>query len=292
VKRLTRVLCAVAIDERDTPVFAQALALARRDDARLLLLHAASPGVAFNHGAAERIAFLRKLRAMAEAAGVNVRVTVQAGPVAGVVLLHARARAADVIVLGTGRRDTRRGLSGWIAEQVLRDAPCPTLIVPQSSDPAALGDNILCAVDFSPASQVAAREAVRLAGHRPVTLLHVVDVAGAQLHVHNAVLATGDLHRGLAADALTRLQSLIPDGNNGAVVARVTIGQPVPEIVRAAHGLNAQLVVIGAAPRTRIGRRLFGRTGQLLRDATSPVLAVPVAAAATHGTTDQRRRAA
>lgn len=57
MKRLSRVICAVAIDDRDRHVFAHALALARRNDANLLVLHAASPEIAFNQGATERVDF-------------------------------------------------------------------------------------------------------------------------------------------------------------------------------------------------------------------------------------------
>jgi nucleotide-binding universal stress UspA family protein len=294
LKRLSRVICAVAIDDRDTHAFAHALALARRNDAKLLVLHAVSPEVPFNRGATERVDFLRKLRAMAEGVAVDVRVTVQRGPVAEIVLLHARARNADLIVLGTGRKERRRGLSGWIAEQVLRDAPCPTLVVPQTSDSPAMLENILCAVDFSPASHAAVREAVRLAEYsdRPVTLLHVVDTAGSSRHVHSAMLATPEYHRGLGAEALAKLQALIPQAVRGSAVARVSVGRAVPEILRAARRMNAQMIVIGATRRSRIGGRLFGRTGQLLRDATCPVLAVPIPAAAHEATGNVRKEAA
>jgi nucleotide-binding universal stress UspA family protein len=294
LKRLSRVMCAVAIDDRDRQVFAHALALARRHDAQLLVVHAASAEVAFNRGATERIDFLRKLRVMAEGAGVDVRVTVQRGPVAEIILLHARARHADLIVLGTGRQESRRGLSGWIAERVLRGAPCPTLVVPQTSDDPAVIEGILCAVDFSPASQAAVREAVRLSeyGRQPVTLLHVVDTAGSSVHMHSPVLAIHEYQRGLGADALAKLRALIPQPGRGAVVARVAVGRPVAEILQAARNINAQLIVIGATRRSRIGSRLFGRTGQLLRDARCPILAVPVPSVARQATDDLRQEAA
>jgi universal stress protein A len=294
LKRLSRVMCAVAIDDRDRHVFAHALALARRSDAQLLVVHAASPEIAFNRGATERVDFLRKLRSMADAAGVDVRVTVQQGPVAEIILLHARAPNADLIVMGTGPTESRRGLSRWIAEQVLRDAPCPTLVVPRASDAPALMENILCAVDFSPASQAAVREAVRLSEYskQPVTLLHVADGAGSSHHVHSARLSTLEFNGGLAADALTKLQALIPQSGRGTVVARVAVGRPVREILRAARNSKAQLIVIGAARRSAIGSRLFGKTGQLLRDAKCPILAVPVATVAKQVTRDVHEQAA
>ena len=285
LKRLSHVLVAVAIDDRDRHVFAYALTLARRHDAQLLLLHATSPEVSLNRGATERVEFLRQLRSLADAAGVEIRVAVQTGPVHEIILLHARAREVDLIVLGTIPNERRRGLSGWIAERVLRDAPCPTLVIPQGWEPAALDvENILVAVDFAPASRAAIREAVQLSksSKQPLTLLHVVDAGGSLLHVQSARLATHEFYRGRGADVLARLQSLIPPGNEGTAVARVAVGPPVAEILRVARDTKATLIVIGAARRNRIGSRLFGTTGQLLRDANCPVLAVPVATVVNH----------
>ena len=294
MKRLSRVLCAVAIDDRDRHVFAHALALARRNEAKLLVLHAASPEVAFNRGAAERVDFLRTLRTLAEAAGVDVRVNVQRGPVAEIILLHARARNADLIVLGTGRHERRRGLSAWIAEQVLRDAPCPTLVVPQASDAPALAESVLCAVDFSPASHAAVHAAVRLSEYsgRPVTLLHVADGRGSHDHVHAGGLATHEYHREPGADAIVELQSMIPQWHVGTAETRAAVGHPATEILRAARNMKAQLIVIGASRRSRIGSKLFGKTGQLLRDAHCPILAVPVPDVARRSTADLNRVAA
>jgi nucleotide-binding universal stress UspA family protein len=169
-------------------------------------------------------------------------------------------------------------LSGWIAERVLRDAPYPTLVVPETSKAPSLFGSILCAVDFSPASHAAARAALQLGedGKRPITLLHVVDRAGSTHHVHSARLATHEFHRGLGAEAATKLRSFIPQPDHAAAVTRVAVGRPANEILRTARIMTAPLIVIGAARRTRIGSKLFGETGQLLRDARWPILAVPV----------------
>jgi hypothetical protein len=56
--------------------------------------------------------------------------------------------------------------------------------------------------------------------------------------------------------------------------------------------VKAQLIVIGAARRTRIGSKLFGKTGQLLRDADRPILAVPVSDAARQGAERLHKEAA
>ena len=274
MKPLSRVLCAVAIDEQSHRVLDHALALARRHDARLLILHAVSPAIAYSHGATERVDLLRRLRLRAEAAGVDVRVEVQQGPTDEIILLHARARNVDRIVIGGARRERRRGWSRWIAERVLRDAPCPTLIVPDTAiDPATFTASVLCAVDFSAASSAVVEAALRLSDddRRRITLLHVAS--------------------GRDDAALDKLQSLIPPSKRAAVSAHVVVGRPATEIVRFARAMNAELIVVGAIRRSTLGSRLFGETGQLLRDAMCPVLAVPPAFTAS-ATEDARSLAA
>jgi nucleotide-binding universal stress UspA family protein len=96
----------------------------------------------------------------------------------------------------------------------------------------------------------------------------------------------------MSADALTRLQSLIPQPHHGTAVARVAVGRPVTEILRAARNMPAPLIVIGAGRRSWIGSKLFGKTGQLLRDARSPILAVPLAAVAREASDNRRKEAA
>ena len=109
--------------------------------------------------------------------------------------------------------------------------------------------------------------------------------------MHASTVATHEFHRGLGVEALAKLQSVIPP-DMGTAVVRVAVGRPVTEILRAARNTNAQLIVIGAARRTWIGSRLFGNTGQLLRDAKCPVLAVPVTDAANARTNDLNKLAA
>jgi nucleotide-binding universal stress UspA family protein len=293
LKRVSRVLCAVDIDDRSRQVFAQALAIARRRDAQLLIVHAASPEIAFNFGATERIDFLRRLRARADAAGLDVRVTVQRGYAAEIILLHAKARRPDLIVVGAGRNDERRGLAGSISERVLRDAPCPTLIVPSSAQPASSFENIVCAVDFSPPSLAAVQEALHLAHEgRRVMLLHVVDGPGPDEYSHYPWLAIHEYNRGVGAAALDKLRYLIPPPKRGVVLAQVAVGSPATEILRTARSMNAHLIVIGAQRRNRMSRRLFGRTRAMLRDASCPILAVPEREAAAHRGEERSRAAA
>ena len=98
--KLHRVLTAVDFSEPARAAFDYALALSRLHDAELTVVHAVPTDRRFNWHARERIALIGSLRQAAQAAGVRFKVSVMHGDPAGVILLHASARRADLVVLG------------------------------------------------------------------------------------------------------------------------------------------------------------------------------------------------
>lgn len=57
--------------------------------------------------------------------------------VARAILDEACAAGSDLIVIGShGRHGLRRLLAGSVAESVIREAPCPVLLVPAAAEPA------------------------------------------------------------------------------------------------------------------------------------------------------------
>jgi nucleotide-binding universal stress UspA family protein len=99
VKGISSVLCAVDIAEPGQVAFEHALSLARSHDATLLIVHGVPLGRSFNSGGAERTTYLRDLNVRAQRAGVDVRVSVQSGEAAEIILLHARARQSGLVVV-------------------------------------------------------------------------------------------------------------------------------------------------------------------------------------------------
>lgn len=72
----------------------------------------------------------------AEAPRLPVAACVRTGDPAMTIVDEARAWEADVIVMGThGRRGARRVMLGSVAETVLRNAPCATLVIPPVAQP-------------------------------------------------------------------------------------------------------------------------------------------------------------
>ncbi|HYI88090.1 MAG TPA: universal stress protein [Burkholderiales bacterium] len=124
----------------------EALRLAKAERARLFILHvvndyvviAAMGGVApprdlgpLLRESGERI--LANAKALASKQGVKPELVLReilSGPAAEAIVREARRRRADLIVLGThGRRGVRRMVMGSDAEQVVRIAPMPVLLV-------------------------------------------------------------------------------------------------------------------------------------------------------------------
>lgn len=140
---------------------------------------------------------------------------------------------------------------------------------------------VVCAVDFSPASAAAARTALALVqGARGrLTLLHVMEPDPRRM-VFSGGEALRYLHEyeARAAMASERLLRLVPSGDRALcrVEPLVVSGLPHHMILRAASEAKADLIVMGATSRSLAEELLVGSTARaVLRRARCPVLLVP-----------------
>jgi nucleotide-binding universal stress UspA family protein len=131
VKPIKKILCAIDLTKASRIAFDRALGIAHASKGRLYVLHAVPGDRPFSVDQGERFRLLTSLRQRAERQGVPVRTVEQHGDPAGVIVLHANARKADLVVLGSNRRrGWQRFREGSVGEQVLRRAEWPVLIVP------------------------------------------------------------------------------------------------------------------------------------------------------------------
>jgi nucleotide-binding universal stress UspA family protein len=143
---------------------------------------------------------------------------------------------------------------------------------------------ILCAVDFTVASAVAMRHALELASHSGgrLTLLHVLDnvpqgMAFSGADALKVVRQVDDVSQLVGA----RLQREVPTEAwaSGRVEPRVTTGIRHREILDVAEEIDADLIVMGVAPRTVLERALSGSVSRAVaRRAHVPLLLVPAVA--------------
>jgi nucleotide-binding universal stress UspA family protein len=140
--RLRRVLLATDFSTPSRDAFVEAVSLARREEARLTIVHVHEPlpslisagdllAELFERTARRADEVLDEWRREAERLGVA---GVEARRVDGVawheIVEIARATHADAIVVGThGRTGVRHALVGSVAEKVVRHAPCTVVVV-------------------------------------------------------------------------------------------------------------------------------------------------------------------
>jgi universal stress protein A len=112
---------------------------------------------------------------------------------------------------------------------------------------------ILCPVDFSPASELAIARAAALTGHADavLTVLHVIEHFPEDLPVGCGAREDEDPQQYLLDAAERRLASLmerlgLPGARRQVVVSRRSARH---EIVECARQINADLVVVGTATR-------------------------------------------
>lgn len=144
-----RILVAVDGSPASSKGLREAIRLAKAEHARLFIVHvvdeypafAALDGMMAGAPGADLVPWLREggKRTLAKAVGFALKQKIKpkgilremiGGPTAGPVVREARKLRADLIVLGThGRRGVRRLVLGSDAEQVVRNASVPVLLV-------------------------------------------------------------------------------------------------------------------------------------------------------------------
>jgi nucleotide-binding universal stress UspA family protein len=180
---------------------------------------------------------------------------------------------AGLIVLGArGTSSPHLFQMGTTAEKAIRTAARPVLVV-HSERPVNFG-NILCPVDFSSASALALTHAIRLAQGLRGARLQVMTVLA--LPMLTPGLGLGGSQRSVEAEraTLARCDEEFDrflgefDLRQLEWEKRVARGDPAQEIVAAALGWRAGLVVMGAVGRTGLPHILMGsvslKVGRLL----------------------------
>src|SRR5687768_13481995 len=180
--QIDRILCPVDFSVFSTRALRHATALARRFQARLVVLHVVpqwqpyanipaylpEPVLANPVLCAQVHRDLSAFVADAVADGVPVEMVVREAEPWREILSVADEKAVDLIVMGThGRGGFEQLLMGSVAEKVLNRASCPVVTVCHEEgrtwEAPGLVRNIVCATDLSPASARTIHYAVSLA---------------------------------------------------------------------------------------------------------------------------------
>lgn len=276
-----------------------ALSLAERFEAEIHLLHVVTlhegepyttgkkPGQASSYQQKLEDVYHARARellsdVLAEEQRADVPVTTvvrQSMAVADAVLGYADRAEVDLIVAGThGRRGVKHLVLGSVAEDVMREASCPVLLVRQREEPRAsiASRRVLVPVDFS----VPSKHALAYAGHLAqrfgavLHLMHVVEPLPFPVSL-TGILTIHDLVPDISDRAKQHLRSLVEDLRTEGLDTDVHVeeGYPAAAIVRAAGELEADLIVMASRGLAGVERLLVGSvTTRVVRAAPCPVL--------------------
>jgi len=145
MSRFRRILHPTDFSSASTAAFKRAVAMAKKDRSELVLVHVLAPPMPIAgegyippnvyedlEASAQRYAEKRlaALKDKAKTAGVRASIVIREGVADEQIVRAARAKKADVIVIGThGRTGLARLFLGSVASRVVTAAPCPVLTV-------------------------------------------------------------------------------------------------------------------------------------------------------------------
>ena len=191
----------------------------------------------------------------------------------------ARHEGADLVVVGSHRRHgVGQLLDANHAMQVVHDAPCPVMVVPDGDDDVGLR-RIAVGFDGSPEARAALAVAADLARHAGASLrlrlvvpepLPAWPLGWGLLPPADETLGVEAARREATELLSATLRGLVDVDAEGEVV----LGDPAEALVQASRG--ADLLVVGSRRWGALRRVLLGSTSErLARHAEGPVLIVP-----------------
>ncbi len=194
------------------------------------------------------------------------------------VLRHAEEVAADLLVLGVHRNESRRGLFvGTTVERIIRHGETPVLVVRDRVD--GPYRQVLVAVDFSPCSRRAAEFALSELPTAEVVLVHAYDVPFKGFITGRSAREEVSKRHQEQFDAMVEgemktLVSSLPQG--GKSIERVMREGTVREVImNQVKERKPELLVIGTHGRTGVAHALLGSVAEdLLNAPPCDVLAV------------------
>jgi nucleotide-binding universal stress UspA family protein len=273
-----KILCAVDMSPASGEVLRWAGLIARAFGSQVEVLHAdwSEAPRYFTEGQVEDLAAetearhrrvrsdLQKLADKTLGSDVSHAVSVEEGHAVEVILQRIRRNPPDLMIMGShGHSAVARFLLGSVAENVVREAHCPTLVVKAAAERAKPSQPhaVLCPVKPGESAQGRVKLSTALAS-----------ALGAELHLVQA------MEEGAARDPVAPplCDSAKEMAGHCHVTEIVLHGAAAEQIILHARKHSVDLVVLGAEHRSFLEFTTLGRTTErVLRHGPSSVLIVP-----------------
>jgi nucleotide-binding universal stress UspA family protein len=257
-----RVLCATDLSPCSQRAVTRAVLLADQLDAQLLLLHVEDPDSIDGAGSA-REEMAQQLMSSRCQVRRTPEIRVQAGEHLPTIAAVAREADADLIVLGSQRREPLAPLIGTTAEHLIRLAPRPVLIV--NRDPHLRYGAVVIAAELSDAFSRVIRtvSSLRFLEGVSVAVVHgfeapyrgprcpeAFDLRAARRNIEEWERA-----------ASSRLQQNLDSAGVESAGFRLVFqqSQPIRAIQRVVRSVRPDLLIVGKKDRSTLNRLMRGR---------------------------------
>ena len=218
-------------------------------------------------------AYLESIRARLEDIPVRLH-NLLGSPREALPQLAAQEKVDLIVMSSHGRSGFARWLLGSVAESVLRQSPCPLLLVrPEAAPTTAEFKNILVPVDGSEISQAVLQQMPALLAASPGARITVLRASGLSFQDHAQVVDPAALEQ-FMQHLETEIASLQVEGYE--MQYRVVDGEASDAILTLAEELGSDLIAMSTHGRSGLKRFFLGSvTEKVARRAACPVLAFP-----------------
>lgn len=203
----------------------------------------------------------------------RLRILVEEGPAAQVVLDAAVREGADLIVLGLGRQKTLGvGGVGRTIDELFRRAPVSVLVVKRR--PNGPYDHLLVGTDFTPEARRGLEVAGRLFPDASMAVMHAYEMP------YRGIMLGTDLGRDFGELETTTLRNFLaeaelPDERRARIFPLIEHGPPELMLSNYVMERNADLTVIGAYERSKLFHVVVvGKGPRIVESVPSDVLVV------------------
>jgi len=208
--------------------------------------------------------------------GIDAESVICEGEPHDVIIEIAKARAIDLIVLGTyGRRGLKRLLMGSVTSSVIIDSPCDILVVRKRRPDTEGYRNIVLPFDGSPYSKKSlnrAFEISRLEGAE-INVLYVIPRYEEMVEFFK----TDGIRKSLFAEAekILSIAKNMADDKGVAIKTNISEGNPSDEIIKFSELNKSDLIIMGPYGYKGIDKAIIGSTTErVIASSICPVLCV------------------
>lgn len=208
----------------------------------------------------------------AKAEGLETEIRVDESGHAADAILEASEEADLVVLAHYGSEGVRQKLFGSVTDKVVRHTHCPVLVVHSQGNPGA-PQRVVVPLDTSPLAEKALETAQKLlAPGGTLTLAHVVHPLEEQyLPVAINTAPLEEVQESRAKEYMARLCERLETPCRTVIMC----ARPADGILKIAEEAEADLIVLSAHSRGRLGRLMFGSVAEkVLKNSDRSVLVV------------------